>query len=163
MQLIEASKAQLEAKLAGKAGGSQIVSLQERGRPMKLDSSGSWVPGLSGQDPNGTDDITGVRTARDLDNSDDYQARITAFLKDQQSLYRQAIAHIDNYLANFQKAKVNKSGNTEPARRISDNDKSPHPGPRGDAFRTPELLRGTIERMRHPGRQKKKSYSLRKS
>lgn len=73
---------------------------------MKLDSSGSWVPGISGQDPNGTDDVTGVKTARDLDNSDDYQAKITAFLKDQQSIYPRTIARIDNYLANVQKAKV---------------------------------------------------------
>ncbi|HXM02943.1 MAG TPA: hypothetical protein VN939_10100 [Chthoniobacterales bacterium] len=39
---------------------------------------------LSGQDPNGTDDITGVKTARDLDNADDYMQQTIAMLRDQQ-------------------------------------------------------------------------------
>jgi transcriptional regulator with XRE-family HTH domain len=134
VQVLGASRSQLEAKFGRTAVSSQIVSLQERGKVMKLDSSGAWVSGQSGQDPNGTDDITGVKTARDLDNSDDYQARITAFLKDQQAIYRQAIAHIDNYLTNVQKAKVNRAGNTEPARTVNTNDKSSHPGSRGDLF-----------------------------
>jgi hypothetical protein len=47
---------------------------QERGKVMRLDSAGAWVPGLSGEDPNGSGDITGVKTARDLGNADDNQA-----------------------------------------------------------------------------------------
>src|ERR1700751_1594901 len=49
MQILGSSRAQLERKFGGKAGGSQIVGLQERGRPMKLDNGGGWVAGQSGQ------------------------------------------------------------------------------------------------------------------
>lgn len=147
VQLLNTSKAQLERKFNGKAVTSQIVSLQQRGKPLQLDSAGAWTPGLSGQDPNGSDDITGVKTARDLDNADDYQAKITAFLKDQQSIYRQAIAHIDNYLANVRRAKVNRAGSTEGARTVNTNDKSSHPGSRGDLL-SADKLREQLEFVR---------------
>jgi transcriptional regulator with XRE-family HTH domain len=145
MQVLNSSRSQLEAKFGRKAVSSRILELQERGKAMKLDSS------------NGTDDVTGVKTARDLDNSDDYQAKITAFLKAQQSIYRQAIAHIDNYLANVQKSKVNRDGNTEPARRITDNDRSSKPGPKGDLFDTPEKLKAQLEFVR---KERKKTEEL---
>jgi transcriptional regulator with XRE-family HTH domain len=139
MQVLNSSRSQLEAKFGRKAVSSRILELQERGKAMKLDRSGSWVPG--GTDPNGTDDVTGVKTARDLDNSVDYQAKITAFLKAQQSIYRQAIAHIDNYLANVQKSKVNKDGVTDAPRKANTNTVSSTPGPRGDLLSDPDKLR----------------------
>ncbi len=84
MQILNASRSQLEAKFGRKTVSSHILELQERGTPMKLDSGGSWVPGLSGQDPNGADDITGVKTARDLTGATDYEQETIDFLKQHQ-------------------------------------------------------------------------------
>jgi hypothetical protein len=137
LQLLSLTKREVETKLG--VTNVQIAHYQQNGVQMRLDSGGSWVPGLSGQDPNGSDDVTGVKTDRDLDNSDDYQARITAFLKDQQSIYRQAIAHIDNYLANVQRGKVNRDGVTSGPRSVNTNDKSSHPGSRGDLLSAAKL------------------------
>ena len=127
MQILNASRSQLEAKLV-KAATMQITHFQERGKPMRFSNDG-WVAGV-GPDPN-DGDITAIKTARDLDNPDDYQGRIVAFLKDQQSIYRQAIVHIDNYLAGI-KAKPNPSGITGPARSVPSNTTSRTPGSRGD-------------------------------
>jgi hypothetical protein len=129
VQVLGSSRSELEIKFGRKAVSSQIVSLQERGKVMKLDSSGSWVSGQSGQDPNGSDDITGVTTARDLNNADDYLAQTIAMLRDQQQILRQADAHIEAYIANAQKAHPNPNGSTGPAREIS---RPKTAGPRGD-------------------------------
>jgi transcriptional regulator with XRE-family HTH domain len=114
MQVLNSSRSQLEAKFGRKAVSSQIMSLQERGKPMKLDS----------------DDITGVKTARDLPNADDYQQKTIDFLKGQQNIYRSAIAEIDKYLANVQRGKVNATGTTSGARSVPSNETSKTPGPR---------------------------------
>jgi transcriptional regulator with XRE-family HTH domain len=133
MSVLNSSRSQLEGKFGGKAVSSRIMNLQERGRPMKLDSSGSWVPGLSGQDPNGSDDVTGVRTARDLPNSTDYQQETIDFLRDQQNIHRSAIAEIQKYLDNVTKSMVNQ-GSTEAPRRIDDNERSRTAGPKPPQF-----------------------------
>ena len=101
---------------------------------MKLDNGGGWVAGQSGQDPNGTDDVTGVKTARDLPNPDDYQQETIDFLKAQQNIHRSAIAEIQKYLDNVAKGKVNKNGPSEAPRYTPDNAISSKPGPRGDKF-----------------------------
>jgi hypothetical protein len=49
-----------------------------------MGTSSLRAPGLSEEDPNGTDDVTGINTARDLPESDDYQARTIEFVKSQQ-------------------------------------------------------------------------------
>ncbi len=143
MQILNASRSQLEAKL-GKTATAQIAHFQERGKPMTL-SCGGWVAG----DSNDGGDIINTPTARDLPNADDYEAETIAMLKQQQELYRSGIKAIDDYLARIAKGKVNPKGSTEPPRSISSNTTSKIPGPRGDLFdRNPDLLRGTIERMR---------------
>jgi hypothetical protein len=45
MQILNASRSQLEAKFGRKTVSSHILELQERGTPMKLDSGGSWCLG----------------------------------------------------------------------------------------------------------------------
>jgi transcriptional regulator with XRE-family HTH domain len=151
MTVLNSSRAQLERKFGRKAISSQMVSLQERGKPMKLDSSASWVPGQSGVDPSGSGDVTGVKTARDLPNADDYQQETIDFLKGQQNIYRSAIAEIDKYLAGIQRAKVNVT--TSEPRTVPSNTTSKTPGPRGDLFDTPEKLKAQLEYVR--GERKK--------
>jgi hypothetical protein len=153
LNVLSSSRAQLEAKFGRKAVSSQIVSLQERGKVMKLDSGGGWVAGQSGHDPNGTDDITGVKTAGDLPNADDYQQETIDFLRDQQNIHRSAIAEIQKYLDNVTKGKINQ-GSTEPARKITDNTTSRTLGPRGDLLSDPAKLKEQLEFVR---RERKKS------
>lgn len=141
LQLMSLSPRSLQLKFGNpEKTQARLLHLQENGTQMRLDSGGSWVPGQSGDDPNGTDDVTGVRTALDLPNADDYQQETIDFLKDQKNIHRSAIKAIDDYLAGIQKGKVN-SGPTSPARRINDNDTSSKPGPRGDLLSDPDKLR----------------------
>lgn len=156
LQLLSLSKSQVEAKLGIK--NVHIEHFQVSGKPMKLDSSGSWVPGQSGDDPNGTDDITGVKTARDLPNADDYQQETIDFLKDQQNIHRSAIAEIQKYLDGIQKAEVNRAGATEGPRRTDDNERSRTPGPRPDKFG----LQQELERLQRQRQANEEELSLRK-
>jgi hypothetical protein len=112
------------------------------------------VPGLSGEDPNGSGDITGVKTARDLGNADDYQAATIAMLKQQQELYKSGLKAIEDYLAKITSAKVNRAGSTESARTVRTNDTSSHPGARGDLLSTPEKVKEHLEFVR---RERKKA------
>ena len=132
LELLNSSKRQLEMKLASKP--IQIRHFQEGGEPMRLDSASAWVPGQSGVDPNNSSDIVSTPTARDLPNARDYEQQTVGFLRQQQELYRSAIAEIEKYLSNAQRATVNRSGSTEPARRINDNTVSRTSGPRSDRF-----------------------------
>jgi plasmid maintenance system antidote protein VapI len=134
LQLLNLTKRQVEEKLAIKPvtiahfqhGGREVAETVRFAAP--LAKQFEWVPGLSGQDPDGSDDVTGVKTARDLNNADDYLAQTIAMLRDQQQILRQADAHIEAYIANAQKAHPN-AGSTGPARQIS---RPKTPGPRGD-------------------------------
>jgi|HubBroStandDraft_4_1064222.scaffolds.fasta_scaffold189118_1 hypothetical protein len=98
--------------------------------------NGGWVPGLvnGGTDPDGSTDITGTVTARDLPNATDYEDEINDFLRDQQNVHRSAIKVIQDYLDRIPKGKVNATGSTENARHIDDNTRSNTPGPRPDRF-----------------------------
>jgi transcriptional regulator with XRE-family HTH domain len=128
LQLLNLTKRQVEEKLAVKA--VKIAHFQQEGKPMRLSNDG-WVAGV-GPDPN-DGDITSVKTARDLDNADDYQQETIDFLKAQQNIHRSAIVEIQKYLDNAGKSKINQ-GSTEPPRRINDNTRSQTPGPKPDQF-----------------------------
>lgn len=95
---------------------------------------GGFVPGQSGRDANDTTGIDNTPTARDVAGSDDYLQRMVGFLKQQQEIYRQVISHIDEYLANMQRAKPNVGGTTEGPRYSPDNSISSRPGVRCDKF-----------------------------
>jgi transcriptional regulator with XRE-family HTH domain len=135
LQLLNLTKRQVEEKLAVKA--VNIAHLQKGGREVAETlrfaappaKQFEWVPGLSGQDPNGSTDITSTITARDELNADDYLAQTIAMLRDQQQILRQADAHIEAWILNAQKAHPNPNGSTGPARQIS---RPKTPGPRGD-------------------------------
>jgi transcriptional regulator with XRE-family HTH domain len=143
MQILNSTRSQLEAKFARKAVTSRILELQESGQPMKLDASGSWVAkegGDWGSDPNNSTSIDNTPTARDLPGADDYQQRTIDFLKDQQNIYRKAIAEIDSYLNKVQKARPNANGSTESPRTVTTNVRSSTPGPKPDLFAKQERL-----------------------
>jgi transcriptional regulator with XRE-family HTH domain len=107
LQILNLNKIQLEAKFSKPLLSSQILALQESGRPMTLDSNGGWVPAAvdGGSDPN---------------NSDDDEDDITETLRQVDDFHRQAREAIAGYIASVQKAKVNKTGQTEPPRRVVD-------------------------------------------
>lgn len=127
LRLLNLSRREVEMKLSAKT--VHVEHLQQEGQLMTLDDNGGWVAG----DSSGSDSIDDVPTARDLPNSDDYLDEIHDFLRGQQSVHRSAIAAIDDYF-NTLKAKVNKTGSTEPARRTDDNERSRTAGPRPDRF-----------------------------
>jgi transcriptional regulator with XRE-family HTH domain len=135
VRLMTLSKRDLELRFGSPEKlTARLMHLQESGRELakvvRFDNDDGWVPGLSGQDPNGTADITGVKTARDLPNADDYQQETIDFLKGQQNIYRSAIAEIDRYLAGIQRGKVNVTGTTSGPRTVPSNQTSRTPGPR---------------------------------
>ena len=119
---------------------AQIAHFQQNGRELAgtlrfdLPDYGGFVPGESGEDSNDTAGIDSTPTARDVPGSDDYLQQMVGFLKQQQEIYRQAISHIDDYLAGIQKAKPNTAGVTEGPGHIDDNAVSSKPGPRPDRF-----------------------------
>jgi predicted XRE-type DNA-binding protein len=131
VRLMSLSKRDLELKFGSPEKlTARLMHLQVKGQPLKLSNDG-WIAG-TGPVPN-DGDITGVRTARDLDNADDYQQETIDFLRDQQNIHRSAIKAIDDYLSGIQKGKVN-SGSTEPARRVNDNTRSQTPRPKPPQF-----------------------------
>jgi hypothetical protein len=126
LEIFGLSKSQLEAKLRPpkKIMIEHFQSLDSK--PMKLeDGSG---------DPNDGDGS--VIHDDDPDTTED-------FLRKQIEIHRSAIGVISDYLV---KAKVNKSGSTEPARTVSDSRKA---GPRGDKFTvTPQAMLDYLQRDR---------------
>lgn len=130
VRLTRLSKRELDLKFGEKIS-SKILHLQEAGKAMRLDGSGSWTPGdpSAGSDPDGTGSIDDVPTAGDLPNADDYQQETIDFLKGQQNIYRSAIAEIDRYLAGIQRGKVNVTGTTSGPRTVPSNQTSRTPGP----------------------------------
>jgi plasmid maintenance system antidote protein VapI len=131
---------------------ARLLHLQENGKQMRLSNDG-WVSGQSGTDPNDTTGIDATPSARDTDGSSDYLDKIIPFLKQQQEIYREAIGHIDDYLANVQRVKINRQGPSEAPRRISDSDASSHPGSRGDLLSAAKLK----EQLEFVRRERKKS------
>ena len=127
LQLINANKVELQAKLSGKTSGSQIAHFQSEGKPMRLSNEG-WIAreGDSAADPNNWgDDITSVNNnpARTVPDQDELE-----FLAGLAGLHQKIIDKINNWQAQ-QKAKPNANGSTGPARQIS---RPKTPGPRGD-------------------------------
>jgi plasmid maintenance system antidote protein VapI len=133
MQILNSSRSQLEMKLGRSTTAAQIAHFQQEGQMMRLDSNGGWVAREGGNgDPNGTTDITNTWKSGGAPSDDP----IIDVLRQVDNYHRQAREAIAAWFATAAQAKVNKAGSTEPARRISDNDKSSHPGSRGDAFST---------------------------
>jgi hypothetical protein len=101
---------------------------------MKLSADGSgWVSkeGDSAADPNNRGDtITDVSKVNGEPSDDD----LIDTLRSVQNLHRKAIAEIGGYIANAQKAKVNKDPISSPKSLLS-NEIRKTPGPRGDAFK----------------------------
>lgn len=86
---------------------SKIMSLHEKGRPMKLYGE-NWTPGQQGKDPN---DGGSISDGDDPGTTED-------FLRNQIEIHKAAITVISDYLV---KAKVNRGdGTTSGPRKISD-------------------------------------------
>jgi len=128
LQLLNASKAQLEMKLGRSVTAATITHLQTNGRPMTLDTGGGWVSGQAGDDPNNTSDITGTWKSNGKPSGDD----IIDCLRQVQNIHRTAIQAIDDYIASTQKSKPNAGGVTAGPRKIGSNDTFRKSGPRGD-------------------------------
>jgi hypothetical protein len=94
-------------------------------------SNNRWVAQEGGDDdPNDSTDILvcGKLAARLL------MKALADVLRQVDNYHKQAREAIANWFANAGKAKVNKTGSTEPARRINDNTVSRTPGPHPDRF-----------------------------
>ena len=96
---------------------------------MVFDGSG-WVAGQSGSDPSNSTGIDNTWKQGGDPSDDD----LIDTLRQVDNFHKQAREAIAAYLTNIMKAKVNKTGSTEPARRTSDNADSSKPGTRGDKF-----------------------------
>lgn len=135
MQILNSSRAQLEAKFGAKRVSSRILELQESGRQLRFDGSG-WVAkeGNGGADPNNSGgDITTVRSngAAGGDSSGD---TITDILREVDLLHKQAREAIAQWFANNDRAKPNAQGSTKPPQTANTNERSRSPGPKPDQF-----------------------------
>jgi hypothetical protein len=129
LELLSSSKRQLEARLTAKP--IQIRHFQSEGEPMRLDAGGSWVPTEGGSgDPDDTTSIANTWKANNEPSGDD----IIDTLRQIDDLHQQAREAIAGYIANAQRATVNRTGSTEPPRRINDNTASRTAGPRQSRF-----------------------------
>ena len=139
MQLLNASKAQLEAKLSAKE--IHLEHYQEEGRLMTLSSDGSgWVAreGDSAADPNNRGgDITTVSSINGAPSDDE----LTDVLRQVNNLHKQALDILNAYTSKIQKARPDPAGVTSGPRKIADNTTSRTPGPRGDLLSDPDKLR----------------------
>jgi hypothetical protein len=115
LNVLNCSRSQLEAKFGRKAVSSRIVSLQEKGRELggelRFDGS-SWVAreGDSAADPNNRGDtITDVSSVNGEPSDDE----VNDVLRQVNNLHRKAIDILNDYAGKIQKARPNKSGNTE--------------------------------------------------
>jgi hypothetical protein len=157
LQTMNANRNQIEMKL-NKPDTATIAHYQQAGQPMTV-ANGAWVPGLTGEDPVNSTNNTGTNAnpARSVPDADELE-----FLAGLAGLHQQIIDKINARQAQ-QKAKPNAKGVTEGPRKISDNTISKTPGPRADLFhRNPELLRGTIERMRASRKAEEEKLQLEK-
>jgi transcriptional regulator with XRE-family HTH domain len=121
MQILNASRSQLEAKL-GKAATMQITHFQEKGKPMRLSNDG-WVAGTGPDQNDGNIPDVNNNPARSVPDAAELE-----FLAELGGLHQKIIDRIDNWQAQ-QKARPNPNGSTGPGREIS---RPKTPGPRGD-------------------------------
>jgi transcriptional regulator with XRE-family HTH domain len=108
-QVLSLSHRELETKFAAPVMSSKILRLQEStfGQParMRLDASdtGSWVPGLSGTDPN--DQGNSIDDAPDADTTGPvWDQALIDTLRETRGLHRKAVRAINQYI---NQAKVN--------------------------------------------------------
>jgi transcriptional regulator with XRE-family HTH domain len=157
-QIIHLNRFELETKFTRNFAG-RIVSLQERGRDLagelRFDGSG-WVSGQSGVDPNNSTSVTGTWKEGGEHSGDD----IIDVLRQIDAIHAQARQAIADYIAKAQKAKPNKDGVTEGPRKVNTNDKSSHPGSRGDMLATPEKLKEQIAFVRKEREKTEEQLSL---
>jgi hypothetical protein len=143
LQLLNMSAREVQMKLS-KSTGSRVEHFQSRGQPqaMKLDGSG-WVTGQSGEDPNDSTGIDNTWKEGGEPSGDD----LLDTLRQVDNFHRLAREAIAGYIANVQKAKVNKSGSTESPRTVDTNRRSSLPGPKGDQYseKTPEQMRDYLK------------------
>ena len=123
-QLMRLNKAQLVEKFAEPKSESRITHFQSLGQEMRLADTGGWVPGRT-SDPNDLNEGIEVKSASNLEDADDELSRVLAQLN---GLHQKAIDILDAYVA--KKARPNKAGPTEPARKINSNADSSRPGSR---------------------------------
>ena len=95
------------ARFSAPVRSSKVVSFQSQGNKMYFDNDG-YVPGLSGTDPNGTDDITSIVGAA---SENGYDPSTVEVLRQCRALHRKAIRSINAIL---QKASPNPQGSTPP-------------------------------------------------
>jgi hypothetical protein len=107
LEFIAMPRREAIAKFSAPVRTSKVVSFQSKGTKMYFDNDG-YVPGLSGTDPNGTDDITSVVGAA---SENGYTPSTTDVLRQCRALHRKAIRAINSIL---QKAIPNANGSTAP-------------------------------------------------
>jgi transcriptional regulator with XRE-family HTH domain len=134
VRLMSLSKRDLELKFgAPEKLTARLEHLQEGGRELARvvqfsTPNDGWVSGQSGTDPILSDnEIATVRSTGAEGDDPDYDD-LTRTLSQVQALHRQAISTIEDYEAR-QRARVNVTGSTGPARQIA---RPKTPGPRGD-------------------------------
>jgi transcriptional regulator with XRE-family HTH domain len=138
LQVLNLDRSQLEKKFSSKALMSEVLNLQESGKPMTLDDGGNWTPGQQGTDPN--------------DSSDDEQR----LLDEIAGLHQQIIDKINAYQV---KAKVNRTGSTEAPRVVNDprNSGTAARYVQGRSGKVPKIFYG-IARKGYRGTRITKSY-----
>jgi hypothetical protein len=100
-RLLNLSKKEVLVKFSEPVRSSKIVNFQSRGQAMQLDGKddGSWVPGLSGEDPS-----TSAGNTIDDPTDDTLDT-----LRRARALHKKAIRAINDYIL---AAKVNRDGST---------------------------------------------------
>jgi transcriptional regulator with XRE-family HTH domain len=106
---------EVAAKFSDPVRSSKILNLQEsvEGRPaqMRLDGSGSWVPGLVGDDPNDSTGIDNTPQASELPEHGHYLDETLDTLRSVRKIHRAAIKVINDFIL---AAKVNRDGTQTP-------------------------------------------------
>ena len=145
LAILNMDRFQLEAKFSRAALSSHILELQESGEKMQLSNDGWVAREGSDNDPNNSTGIDNTWKVNGEPSGDD----LIDCLRQIDSYHKQAREAIADYLNKAQKAKVNRAGSTEPARRTSDNADSCRPGPRSDKFTVkPQQLLDYLQRDR---------------
>jgi len=142
LNLVNASKTQIEKKLAAHTAPARLAHMQVQGMRLAVDDGGGWVPAEGeDSDPNDSTDITNTWKVGGQPVDDD----LLNVLRQIDAIHAQARSAISDFITKAQ-AKPNASGSTESPRLVRSNEQSKTAGPRPDAFSLQKRLE--FERQR---------------